>query len=86
MSGRHSSIVVAIGLAAATPGFAGDADAPAFTPRQMAHCMMKRARANTAEPYRDAYKACKNQFESARSERAAENAVTAAALPETEKR
>jgi hypothetical protein len=85
MSGRHSSIVVAIGLAAATPAFAGDANSPAFTPRQMAHCMMKRARANTAEPYRDAYKACKNQFESARSEGAAATAVTAATLPESQK-
>ena len=85
MSGRHSSIVVAIGLATAAPAFASDANSPAFTPRQMAHCMMKRARANAAEPYRDAYKACRNQFESARADRAAETAVTAATLPETQK-
>ena len=85
MSGRHSSIVVAIGLATAAPAFAGDANSPAFTPRQMAHCMMKRARANAAEPYRDAYKACKNQFESARSDRTDATAVTAATLPENQK-
>jgi hypothetical protein len=84
MNGRHSSIVVAIGLVASAASFAGDWSSPAFTPRQMAHCMMKRARANTAEPYRDAYKACKNQFESARSDRAADN-MTAAALPENRK-
>jgi hypothetical protein len=85
MNGRHSSIVVAISLAAAAPLFAGDLNSAAFTPRQMAHCMMKRARANTAEPYRDAYKACKNQFESARTDRAGETAVTAATLPENQK-
>ena len=51
----------------------------------MAHCMMKRGRANSAEPYRDAYKACKNQFESARSERDADTKMTAATLPENQK-
>jgi hypothetical protein len=85
MNGRHSSIVVAISLATSAPAFAGDLNSPAFTPRQMAHCMMKRGRANSAEPYRDAYKACKNQFESARSERDADTKMTAATLPENPK-
>ena len=85
MNGRHSSIVVAVSLAAAAPVHAGDLNPPAFTPRQMAHCMMKRGRANSAEPYREAYKACKNQFESARSERDADTKMTAATLPENQK-
>ena len=85
MNGRHSSIVVAVSLAAAAPVYAGDLNPPAFTPRQMAHCMMKRGRANNAEPFRDAYKACKNQFESARSERDADTKMTAATLPENRK-
>jgi hypothetical protein len=85
MNGRHSSIVVAISLATSAPVFAGDLNSPAFTPRQMAHCMMKRGRANSAEPYRDAYKACKNQLESARSERDADTKITAATLPENRK-
>jgi hypothetical protein len=80
MNGRHSSIVVAISLAASAPAFAGDLKSAAFTPRQLAHCMMKRARANAAESYRDAYKACKDQFESAQTDRAADT-VTASTLP-----
>jgi len=85
MNGRHSSIVVALSLAAAAPVCAGDLNSPVFTPRQMVHCMMKRARANSAEPYRDAYKACKSQFESARSDLAADSAITAARFPENPK-
>jgi hypothetical protein len=85
MNRRHSSIVVAISLAASAPVYAGDLNPPAFTPRQMAHCMMKRGRANNAEPFRDAYKACKNQFESARSEGDGHTAITAARVPENSK-
>jgi hypothetical protein len=81
MNGRHASIVVAIGLAASAPAFAGDLKSPAFTPRQLAHCVMKRVRANSAESYRDAYKACKDQFESAPSDRPADATMTAATLP-----
>ena len=74
MTGRHCSMVVAIGLATSAPAFAGDLDAPAVTPRQMAHCMMKRLRANTAESYRDALKACKSEFAAARPARAGDTA------------
>jgi hypothetical protein len=84
MNRRHSSIVVAISLLASAPAFAGDPKSPAFTPRQLAHCMMKRARANSAESYRDAYRACKDQFESAQSDRAADT-MTAARVPEDSK-
>jgi hypothetical protein len=81
MNGRHSAIVVAVGLATSAPVFADDLNSPAFTPRQMAHCMMKRVRANSAESYRDAFKACKSQFDSMRSDRAADT-MTAATQPE----
>jgi hypothetical protein len=84
MNRRHSSFVVAISLVASAPAFAGDLKSPAFTPRQLAHCMMKRARANSAESYRDAYKACKDQFESMQSDRAADT-MTAARVPEDPK-
>lgn len=51
--------------------------------------MMKRARANTAESYREAYKACKDQFESGQSESGqsdrAADAMTAARVPEDPK-
>ena len=82
MNGRHFSIVVAISLVTSAPALAVDLKSLAFTPREMAHCMMKRVRSNTAESYRDAFKACKNQFESVRSERTTETAVTAATQPE----
>jgi len=85
MKGRHSSIFVAASLAASVPVFADDVKAPAATPRELAHCMMKRLRANTAESYRDAFKACRDQFEAARSERSADPAMTAAAMPENSK-
>ena len=84
MNGRHFSIVIATGLVTSAPAFADDLKSPAFTPRQLAHCMMKRARANSAESYRDAYKACKDQLVSAQSDRGAET-MTAAKLPEDSK-
>jgi hypothetical protein len=85
MNGRHFSIVIATGLVTSAPVFADDSKSPALTPRQLAHCMLKRVRANSAESYRDAYKACKDQLESAQSDRAAD-AMTAGRLPEDPKR
>ena len=85
MNGRHSAIAVAISLVTTAPALAGDLNAPAYTPRQMAHCMTKRLRANTAESYRDAFKACRSQFDSARSDRPTDSAMTAATHPEDPK-
>jgi hypothetical protein len=84
MNGRHLSIVIGIGLVTSAPAFADDSKSPAFTPRQLAHCMIKRVRANSTESYRDAYRACKDQLESAQSDRAADT-MTAARLPEDPK-
>ena len=78
MNGRHSAVAVAISLVTSAPALAGDLKSPAFTPRQMAHCMMKRVRANSTESYRDAFRACKTEFESVRSDAAADAAMTAA--------
>jgi hypothetical protein len=85
MNGRQSAIVVAVSLLTSAPAFAEDSNSPAFTPRQMAHCLMKRLRANSAESYRDAFKACKSQFESVRSDRPIDAAMTAAAQTENPK-
>jgi hypothetical protein len=85
MNGRHSAIALALGLASSAPAFAGDLNSPAVTPRQMAHCMMKRVRTNATESYRDAFKACKSQFDSVRSERPADTAMAVATLPENPK-
>jgi hypothetical protein len=85
MNGRHASFVVAVSLVAAVPVLADDLKSPSATPRELAHCMMKRLRANTAESYRGAFKACREQFDSARSDRPADTAMTAAALTESPK-
>lgn len=85
MNGRHFSIVMATGLVTSAPVFADDVKSPAFTPRQLAHCMLERVRANSGESYRDAYKACKEQLATAQSDRAA-NTMAAATLPENPKR
>lgn len=85
MNARHSAVAIAVSLVSSAPLFAGDSSSPAFTPRQMAHCVMKRVRANTAETFRVAFKACKSEFEAERSDRPADAAVTAAALPEKPK-
>jgi hypothetical protein len=85
MNGRQSAIVVAVSLVASAPAFAGDATSPAFTPRQMAHCMMRRLRANSTESYREAFKACKSQFDLVQSDRPTDTPMTAAAQPQTSK-
>lgn len=82
MNRRQSAVAVALSLAASAPALAGDSKSPAFTPRQMAHCMMKRVRANAAESYRDAFRACQSEFAAVRSD---DSAMTAAALPEKPK-
>jgi len=85
MYGLHSSILVAITLVASAPVFADDLKASGATPRELAHCMMKRLRANTAESYRDAFNACRAQADSARADRPLGKAMTAATLPENPK-
>lgn len=82
---RRSAMMIALGLASSAPAFADESSSPAYTPRQMAHCVMKRVRANTAETFRFAFKACKTEFEAVRSDRPPDAAVTAAALPEKPK-
>jgi hypothetical protein len=84
MNGRHSPILVAVSLVASVPVFADDIKSAA-TPRELAHCMMKRLRANTSESYRGAFKACREQFDSARSDRPTDTAMNAATLPENPK-
>jgi hypothetical protein len=85
MIGRHSSILVAVSLVASMPAFPEEMKSSAVTPRELAHCMMKRVRANTSESYRAAYKACREQFDAARYDRPADTAMNAAALPESPK-
>jgi len=74
MNRRHSMMPGLISLLIVVPPFAapalaGDSENASFTPREMAHCMMKRFRANHSESYRDAYKACKEQFDLTHTDR-----------------
>lgn len=80
MNRIHTSLLIAVSLAASAPAFADDLKSASATPRELAHCMMKRLRANTAESYRGALKACRDEFDLARSGRANDTALTAAAL------
>src|ERR1700729_1975437 len=85
MNERHSLILVAVSLVASMPAFPEEMKSSAVTPRELAHCMMKRVRANTSESYRAAYKACREQFDAPRYDRPADTAMNAAALPESPK-
>jgi hypothetical protein len=76
MNRRHSSMAVAVSLAISAPALAGDSNTLSATPREMAHCMMKRLKANNSESYRAAFKACKEQFDTAQAERPPETAMT----------
>jgi hypothetical protein len=67
MNRRHSSMAVAVSLAISAPAIAGDSNNLSGTPREMAHCMMKRLKANNSETYRAAFKACKDQFDAAQA-------------------
>ena len=74
MSRRLSIILSAVSLLIAAPLIAApvgadDLKTTSFTPREMAHCMLKRFRANHSESHRDAYMACKEQFDAAQADR-----------------
>jgi hypothetical protein len=70
-----STLVVS--LAAAMPAVADDVKGSSVTPRQVAHCMLTRVRANQSESYRDAYKACKRELETAKRDPASPDSATA---------
>lgn len=85
MSRRLSIMPVMVFLLVSVPTFADDLKTASFTPREMAHCMMKRLRAHNSDSYRDAYKTCKQQFDSAQADRATATAMTGATPPEPAK-
>jgi hypothetical protein len=76
MNRRYPSMAVALSLAMSAPAIAGESNAVPATPREMAHCMMKRLKANNSESYRAAFKACKDQFEAAQAGQSTETAMT----------
>ena len=81
---RMTMATVILSLFIAAPVLAGDATNAdlrnaSFTPRQMAHCMMKHLRTHNPESYRDAYKACKEKFDELAQADRSETAMNEAA-------
>jgi hypothetical protein len=89
MSRRLSIMALMVSLLIAAPlmlapAFAQELQKASFTPREMAHCMTKRFRAHHSESYRDAYKACKEEFDLAQADRG-ETAMNEPVRAETDK-
>jgi hypothetical protein len=86
---RTSSVFIALMLSAAAmplaiaPAMAQEPRDSAATPRQVAHCMMKRLRADRGESYRDAFKVCRQELaaEADRNADTAMNTSDSAAVP-----
>jgi hypothetical protein len=60
---KISIAVLTVALLFALPAVAGDDRGPNYTPRQLAHCVMARAKASPNESYKVAFKACREQLE-----------------------
>jgi hypothetical protein len=71
---KLSIAVLTIAVLFALPAIAGDDRGPNYTPRQLAHCVMARAKASPNESYKVAFKACREQLDT----RTAMNSVAAA--------
>jgi hypothetical protein len=74
---RTALSALVVSLAAALPAVADDVKDSALTPRQIAHCVLSRVRASQSESYRDAFKACKHQLETAKGKLASPVPATA---------
>ncbi len=61
---KLSIAVLTIAVVFAVPAIAGAAISPNYTPRQLAHCVMSRAKASPNESYKVAFKACREQLNS----------------------
>jgi hypothetical protein len=60
---KLSIAVLTIAVLFALPAIAGDDRSPNYTPRQLAHCVMARAKASPNESYKVAFKACREQLD-----------------------
>jgi hypothetical protein len=60
---KLSIAVLTITVLFALPAIAGDVRSPSYTPRQLAHCVMARAKASPSESYKVAFKACREQLD-----------------------
>jgi hypothetical protein len=60
---KLSIAVLTIAVLFALPAIAGGERGPNYTPRQLAHCVMARAKASPNESYKVAFKACREQLD-----------------------
>jgi hypothetical protein len=60
------------------PAAADEAGDSKITMRQVVHCMMKRLKADRAESYQAAFKTCKQELDTAQSERRTDTAMNTA--------
>jgi hypothetical protein len=75
------ALISVMALALVTlPALAEEPKDSAATPRQVAHCMMKRLRADRTESYRDAFKGCKHDLEAASPREAGPDRGAASAM------
>jgi hypothetical protein len=60
---KLSIAVFTIAVLLALPAIAANERSPNYTPRQLAHCVMARAKASPNESYKVAFKACREQLD-----------------------
>jgi hypothetical protein len=69
---KVSIVVLTVALLFALPAVAGDDRGPDrgpnYTPRQLAHCVMARAKVSPNESYKVAFKVCRQQLETVASD------------------
>ena len=76
-------LTVAGALVVALPAAANDKNS--INPRDVAHCMVSRMKANRGESYREAFKVCKQQLDPSAREADRPTAMNSANMPEQPK-
>jgi hypothetical protein len=74
---KISIVVLTCAVLFALPAVAGDDRGLGYTPRQLAHCVMDRAKASPNESYKVAFKVCRDQLEAESKTQTAMNQKTA---------
>jgi hypothetical protein len=76
-------LTVVSALAVTQPAAANDKNS--IDPREVAHCMVSRMKANRGESYREAFKVCKQQLDPSNREANGTTAMNTANVPEQPK-
>lgn len=83
---KISIAVLTVALLFALPAVAGDDRGANYTPRQLAHCVMARAKVSPNESYKVAFKACREQLETVASDAKTQTVMDNADTPNETKR